>query len=426
VSFTVTASNESANGGNTFIVSVKYSAKSIVGSPTPVSLGLPTTEVYNWTTAVNGTVQATAGVPLKLSGTQLAPSAGSGVGVASLTDQQLQPVVEAALARWEAAGLSDAQLSVLRNTSIHIADFLDAPRLGVESDGEIWLNATAAGWGWFTDASAATPAAGQMDLLTVVEHEFGHVLFGVQNGTGLMAATLDPGVRLLPSAAGLGLDQQLAAGPANPAVPAPSLTRAPDVEVAQTSFTTRLVGVSPPAVNTPAAVLVMAPLPATSNSVLIPTNSYEQRAAAQAPVVVSATTAVPGVVPVAPDRGSATVLIPGQRPTSPRGESSGDGALPLDEARDAAWAEGLVPGADLAGMPFDPNADAALGSESRQRACDACFDDDSWLAEQPDTLWAGPNLGRASEAAVTALVLLGGSWNAGRVDSQPRRRRWLN
>src|SRR5262249_37631280 len=202
-----TAGMESTNGSNTFVVSVKYSAKSIVGAPTPASLGLSTTQNYTWQTFVGATLQATAGVPLKLSGTQLAPSAGSGVGAASLTDGQLQPVVAAALTRWEAAGLSDAQLSVLRNTPIHIVNWLDAPRLGVESDGEIWLNATAAGWGWFTDDSAAaTPAAGRMDLLSVVEHEFGHVLYGVGNGTGLMAATLDPGVRLLPSAAGLGLD----------------------------------------------------------------------------------------------------------------------------------------------------------------------------------------------------------------------------
>src|SRR5262249_31050182 len=49
VTFTVTASMERSNGGNTFIVSVKYSAKSIVGDPTPTSLKLPTTENYNWT-----------------------------------------------------------------------------------------------------------------------------------------------------------------------------------------------------------------------------------------------------------------------------------------------------------------------------------------------------------------------------------------
>src|SRR5262249_10303470 len=75
-------------------------------------------------------------------------------------------------------------------------------------------NADAAGWGWFTDASpGATPAAGRMDLLTVVEHELGHVLFGVQDGTGLMEATLAPGIRLFP-----------ASGPMAEAPAAPSMS----------------------------------------------------------------------------------------------------------------------------------------------------------------------------------------------------------
>src|SRR5207245_6701606 len=112
-----TSSMEASNGGNTFVVAVKYNSKSVVGAPTPAPMGLSTTQNYAWITKVNGSLQATAGVPLKLTGTQLAPSAGSGVG-ASLTDQQLQPVVDAAIANWQTAGLSAAQLSVLRNTPI--------------------------------------------------------------------------------------------------------------------------------------------------------------------------------------------------------------------------------------------------------------------------------------------------------------------
>jgi hypothetical protein len=88
----------------------------------------------------------------------------------------------------------------------------------------------------------------------------------------------------------------------------------------------------------------------------------------------------------------------------------------------------LVPGADLAGRPVGPSADAALGIDLRQRACDACFTDGSWLAEKRDALWAGTDLGRAPEAAsaAVALAFLGGSWRAGRAQSQERRRRWLN
>jgi hypothetical protein len=145
----------------------------------------------------------------------------------------------------------------------------------------------------------------------------------------------------------------------------------------------------------------------------------------QAPVVVSAT-AAPAAVPTGRDRASANGLIPGQRPPSRRGESSGDAALPPDEARDTASAEGLVPGANLAGVPFDPNRDVAPGIDQRQGACDACFADGSWLAQNRDTLWAGTNFGQAPEVvAVAALAFLGGSWSAQRTESQERRRRWL-
>jgi hypothetical protein len=228
---------EASNGGNTFVVFIKYNAKSIVGDPTPPA----NPENYNWTTSVGGVVQATAGIALRLTGTQLAPSAGSGVWAANLTNGQLKRVVDAALDNWQAAGASAAQLNVLRNTPIHIIDWLDAPRLGVEGDGEIWLNANAAGWGWNTNPVAA-PVAGQMDLLSVVDHEFGHVLYGVNNGTGLMAATLQPGTRILPTSASLGLDQgPTAAAPVHAFVPAASLAptlspRATDIAAAFSSL----------------------------------------------------------------------------------------------------------------------------------------------------------------------------------------------
>src|SRR5262249_13615772 len=143
---TVVASGNDDGNGNvhftaplagTFIVLVKYDTHSIVGDSVPTVN--PVT--FSFATKVGTTTKATASVNLRLSGTQLAPSVGSGVGAASITEQQLQPVVDEAIALWSAAGLDAAQISVLRNTPIHIATFLDAPRLGVESDGEIWLNA---------------------------------------------------------------------------------------------------------------------------------------------------------------------------------------------------------------------------------------------------------------------------------------------
>jgi hypothetical protein len=307
---------------------------------------------------------------------QLAASAGNGTGMASLTPAQLQPIVTQALAAWGAAGADPLALSNVANYAFHIAPLPDG-ELGYEVPGQIWIDPTAAGWGW---SLGSTPAPGQMDLLTVVSHEVGHVL-GLgdhASGTDVMTTALQTGVRRLPEASG-----STGSGVASSVVPLGSIV---STLSAGMTFRVSLPSFGP-----------------------------------QAPV--SAAT----VVPVGLDRGYTDALIPAQQPPNWRGESGGDGAPPPDEARDALSAEGSVPGSDLAGRPFDPSAASALGSELRQRACDACFADGSWLAEDRDTLWSGTNLGAAPDAAaVAALAFLGGSWNAQRIDSQPRRRRWLN
>jgi hypothetical protein len=128
-----------------------------------------------------------------------------------LTAPQLQPVVQAAIAAWQAAGASAAQIAALNQVPAHIAP-LPAAHLGEEAGGQIWISPNAAGWGWYTDASAASsqafpvrpgsPAAGKMDLLSVVSHELGHVL-GLEDGSDrgdVMGETLAPGVRRLPTA----------------------------------------------------------------------------------------------------------------------------------------------------------------------------------------------------------------------------------
>src|SRR5207245_10903049 len=101
------------------------------------------------------------------------------------------------------------------------------------TDGTVLIDVNAGGFGWFIDptpandaefagtghpgdlkATAGSPAAGRMDLLTVVMHELGHVL-GLADLTGprdaydLMAERLNPGERRLP-----GVSQQPPTPPA--------------------------------------------------------------------------------------------------------------------------------------------------------------------------------------------------------------------
>ena len=132
-----------------------------------------------------------------------------------LTVGQLQPIVNAAIADWAAAGLSSATVDVLRKVQFSIAD-LSGSYLGWTQGNQITIDADAAGYGWFVDATpgqndafrptgiadqlqAVDPrAVDQMDLLTVVEHELG-LAAGLTdlnpNLDNLMSSTLSAGVR---------------------------------------------------------------------------------------------------------------------------------------------------------------------------------------------------------------------------------------
>jgi hypothetical protein len=129
--------------------------------------------------------------------------------VVPLTREELQPVVQEAIARWEAAGIDAGQLSALSQVTVGIAA-LPGPWLGMAFPGTIWIDQSAAGYGWYIDPSPASdsafpaapgsPAYGKVDLLTVVEHELGHEL-GFEDTTGddLMGVFLAPGVRRVPA-----------------------------------------------------------------------------------------------------------------------------------------------------------------------------------------------------------------------------------
>jgi hypothetical protein len=93
--------------------------------------------------------------------------------------------------------------------------------LGAADRSVIYLDSNAAGYGWYADARpeehdeftrtaaksfrapSTSPAAGRMDLLTVLTHELGHLLGledldPVQAADDIMAGVLQPGVRRLP------------------------------------------------------------------------------------------------------------------------------------------------------------------------------------------------------------------------------------
>jgi hypothetical protein len=145
-------------------------------------------------------------------------------GLPPLTEAELAPVAQEAVAIWAATGLSAAQVDTLNAVQYHIGT-LGGGVLGLTGLGAqvVSLDATADGYGWFLDsmpgddsafgnvvapfelqASLGSPAFGRMDLLTVVEHELGHVL-GLSDldpqsvPHDLMTETLATGVRRLPT-----------------------------------------------------------------------------------------------------------------------------------------------------------------------------------------------------------------------------------
>jgi hypothetical protein len=147
-------------------------------------------------------------------------STGSSSGAQSapdeLTDTQLAPVVDAAVARIESFDRNAA--AELQNVQVEIVDLPDN-LLGLTVGDWIRIDVDAAGYGWYVEqgdiavtnddamliashsafevpAIADRPHA--VDLLTVVLHELGHVLGLDHHESGVMDDTLTPGTRRLP------------------------------------------------------------------------------------------------------------------------------------------------------------------------------------------------------------------------------------
>jgi membrane-associated phospholipid phosphatase len=137
----------------------------------------------------------------------------------ALTPAELAPVIADALARWKVAGISQPEIRRLAHLDFQITN-LPGTELGMQAGNSVWIDADAAGHGWFLDATpssgraffrpgldgelharAGGRAAEKMDLLTAVEHEMGHVLDLAETSgmSDVMKETLGAGVRRLPA-----------------------------------------------------------------------------------------------------------------------------------------------------------------------------------------------------------------------------------
>ncbi len=133
---------------------------------------------------------------------------------ADISSPQLQLIHAAAVARWEAAGLPQERIGLLRRANISTAD-LPGDLVGVARGGNLVLDHDAAGRGWYIDPTphlddefewpsgfGVEPASSDgVDLLTAVLHELGHLLNlphcdAVED---LMASSLGAGIRRLPT-----------------------------------------------------------------------------------------------------------------------------------------------------------------------------------------------------------------------------------
>ena len=127
--------------------------------------------------------------------------------VSQLGSEDLQHVMGAAVQRWSDLLAGETPI-VLDTVNVRITD-LSGDLLGLTVGETIYIDSDAAGHGWFVDdtpeddaefrdgtAIYGSGAEGDIDLLSVLMHEYGHVL-GFDHDS-LLAGTLDAGTRIVP------------------------------------------------------------------------------------------------------------------------------------------------------------------------------------------------------------------------------------
>ena len=210
--------------GTAVLVNASLSISDLRGLKIKTLSGRTGTGSLTWKVTDSGSPAAVLTESLSITvASPLRPAvAAVGASSAIVTPAALRPIVAAAISRWSSTGIDPADVEQLARVPITIADLSGPGYLGFASSERIVVDDDGAGLGWFVDATPAideefsasvrtsaasvgNPASEQVDLLTVVMHEMGHVL-----GLGdldpradvdqLMTGTLQPGQRRLPAA----------------------------------------------------------------------------------------------------------------------------------------------------------------------------------------------------------------------------------
>ncbi|MCI0461152.1 MAG: hypothetical protein L0Z62_29750, partial [Gemmataceae bacterium] len=133
------------------------------------------------TTEIQQDMNTPVGNPLQLYGAAVNPS-----GTDSLSVAALRSLFDEAVLRWQTMWPEAHAALQLTDVIVEVRD-LPGTMLGLASSAFVWIDANAAGHGWFVDPTPSEDsefasgrvdnfAMGRVDLLTVLTHELGHIL----------------------------------------------------------------------------------------------------------------------------------------------------------------------------------------------------------------------------------------------------------